>query len=94
MELHRINNRGTPDEMCKYKHALQLYKLINMELPKIDWIDSSFQQILSTRFKTNKFNVRKNLLCKRFHILNGKVISHLMEERLETFKVYCYSIFL
>ena len=27
--IHTINKRATPDNMCLYKHSIQLYKLFN-----------------------------------------------------------------
>ena len=46
-ELHKINNRATPKQMCEYKHALQLYKLISLELPKADWVLISYAIIFT-----------------------------------------------
>ena len=30
--------------MCNYKHALLFYRLINQEIPYVDYIDIHFQQ--------------------------------------------------
>ena len=49
VELHRINSRATPTQMCDYKHALQLYKLTSLETPKVNWVDLNFQQVFSGR---------------------------------------------
>ena len=54
-ELHSINKRGTPEQMCLYKHSLLLYKLINLELPYLDWIDIHFQQNYNNRINTMSF---------------------------------------
>ena len=39
IELHKVNNKGTQTQMCNYKHTMIFYKLINIEIPKLDWID-------------------------------------------------------
>ena len=78
VELHRINNRATPKKMCDYKHALQLYKLFSLEIPKVDWVDLNFQQVFSGRAwtfnfgKINNYKVGLNLICNRFHSINIK----------------------
>ena len=47
-KLHKLNERGTPTQMCIYENVILLYKLINSEIPELDWIDLNFQQSLST----------------------------------------------
>ena len=37
--IYRLANRGTPEQMSKYKHALQLYKLYNSSMMSDDWVD-------------------------------------------------------
>ena len=100
IELHRINSRATPTQMCDYKHALQLYKLISLETPKVDWVDLNFQQVFSGRSrtfnfaKTNNYKVGLNLICNRFHSINGKIDYSWMEESFESFKLLCKRMFL
>ena len=49
LELNNINNRATPIEMCMYKYALLLYKLLNNEILISDWIDLNFQPTFNNR---------------------------------------------
>ena len=93
VELHRINKRATPQQMCDYKHVLQLHKLINLEIPKVDWVDLNFQQVFSVRSRTfnftrtNNYRVGLNLICNRLHSINGKLDYSWIEESLESFKL-------
>ena len=36
LELHSINNRATPFQMCTYKHAMFWFQLLNQEIPHVD----------------------------------------------------------
>ena len=80
LELHAINNRATPSQMCSYKLALLLHELINFEIPCIDWLDANFQQNFD--MKTNMFNFHNTYNYKKaityyatdFHQLMSKSI--------------------
>ena len=52
LDLHSLNKRATPDQMCAYKLSLVLYKLINIETPQQDWLDSNVEQTFYNRIKT------------------------------------------
>ena len=99
-ELHYIIKRATPAQICDYKHAIQLYKLINQELPKSDWVDLNFQQIFHNRIdtfnfvKTNKYKVGLNQLCNRFHTINKSIKYDWMSDNFESYKVRYKNIFL
>ena len=100
VELHKINNRATPNEFCNYKHALLLHKLIHTEIPSSDWIDMNFQQNFNNRstkinfFKNNRFKVGENLMCNRFDILNGKINYDMINSSNDSYKIKCKSLFL
>ena len=99
-ELHKINKRVTPTELCNYKHALLFHRLVSTEIPTDDWVDLNFQQTFGGRtssfnfFKTNNYKIGNNILCNRFHILNQKLDYALLNENYDLFKVKCKSIFL
>ena len=65
--------------MCNYKYALQLPNILNLEIPKDDWIDLNFNQVFGDRpktfnfTKTNNYKVGLNLFCNRLHWLNNKI---------------------
>ena len=80
MELHSINNWGTRDQICKYRHAPLLYKLINQEIPYTDFIDLNFQQKFNNRLNTfnffstnNNYKIGCNLICNRLAIISNKI---------------------
>ena len=99
-ELHSINNRATPDQMCLYKHSLLLYKLINLELPHLDWIDINFQQNFNNRssymnfFKTNRYKIGENIISNRLHIINAKIEYDWIMWSFDSFKLKCKKLFL
>ena len=99
-ELHSINNRATPDQMCLYKHSLLLYKLINLELPHLDWIDINFQQNFNNRssymnfFKTNRYKIGENIINNRLHIINAKIEYDWILWSFDSFKLKCKELFL
>ena len=78
--LHSLNKRGTPDQMCKYKHALLLYKLINTEIPHMDFINLNLQQSFNNRlstfkfFSTNRYKVGNNKKPRILMIVTTEVL--------------------
>ena len=100
IDLNRINNRATPTEFSNNKHALLLHELTHTEIPQSDWIDLDLLQTFNSRsstlnfFKCNRFKIGENLLCNRFHILNGKINIEKMNLSNDSFKVKCKTIFL
>ena len=95
IELHTINNRATPAQMCLYKQLLTLYKLIATRIPKLDWIDLNFQQSFNERdpnfrfYSTNNYRVGGNNICNRMSILNGKLPLSSVDMSLDSFKILC-----
>ena len=99
-ELHLLNKRATPEEMCLYKHALLLYKIIKFKIPQLDWIDLNFQQTFTSRsetfkfFKTNNYKIGCNNICNRLHIINNKIQYNWVTESFDSFKLKCKGVFL
>ena len=100
IELHELNNRATPKQMCRYKHALQLHKLVNLELPTSDWIDLNYQQNFNSRtgnlnfVKNNSYKIGLNLMCNRFICINNCIEYEWINSSFETYKIHCKSKFL
>ena len=100
VNIHRINNRATPEAFMKYKIALQLHKVYNTYDPSLDWISLNFDQILTTRqstfalIKSNKTRVGLNTLTNRFSILNGKIPLQWLNQTFRIFKIKCKRLFL
>ena len=93
IELHTINKRGTPTQMCNYKLALLLYKLINERIPYLDWMDLNFQQTFNSRqynfnfYSINTYRVGCNNICNRLRVLNGKIDLNSINQSYDSFKV-------
>ena len=68
MSLHNINNRATPDNMIKYKTALQLHKIYNDNSMSFEWQQLFFMQNFNERNQMAKFvdiskyKIGKNLI--------------------------------
>ena len=43
-QIHLIHKRVMPQQMMKYKHSLELYRLYNSNGDRDDWMDLNFQQ--------------------------------------------------
>ena len=98
--IHRLANRGTPEQVSKYKHALQMYKLFNSNSMSDDWVSLNDQQNFNGRnehiqiFKKSNYRVGNNLLVNRFHNLNNKIEYSWFNDSFESFKIKCKNIFL
>ena len=77
------------------KDAIILNKLINSEIPTIDWLDLHFQQSFNMRdptfkyFGTNNLRVGFNSIYNRLTVLNGKIVLNSVDGSLDSFKVLC-----
>ena len=100
LELHTLNKRATPDQMCVYKQAMVLYKLIETQSPIADWIDLHHQQSFNRRdtyfkfFRLNNYRVGCNNICNRMSLLNGKLPLSSVDKSFDSFKVQCKQILL
>ena len=100
LELHTLNKRATPDQMCVYKQAMVLYKLIETQSPIADWIDLNHQQSFNRRdtyfkfFRLNNYRVGCNNICNRMSLLNGKLPLSSVDKSFDSFKVQCKQILL
>ena len=55
LDLQSINKRATLEQMCIYKHAFLLHKLVNLEILYVDFIYANFQQTFNNRLDTFHF---------------------------------------
>ena len=98
--IHKMNNRATPDSFMIYKYAIQLHKLYNENEHSFEWVNLNINQILTSRqtnfliMKTNNNKVGLNILTNRLHILNGKIPLSWLNLTLSTFKVKCKQLLL
>ena len=93
-------DRATPDQMCQYRHAIVLYKLINCIICEDEFLQLNFQLYDNVRsskmpfIKIQKFDVGKNILLNRFHDLNNLIDKQWMNLSLETYKIRRKALFL
>jgi hypothetical protein len=79
-DLHKNNNKSTPDQYSKYKFSLLLFKLFNSTTKSNEWIHLTNQIIITgrqTKFissKSNNYKFGLNILTNRFHIISKKII--------------------
>ena len=98
--IHKMNQRATPETFMTYKCAIQLFKLYNANEHSLEWISLNENQILTTRqtnfmiMKTNNTKVGLNILTNRFHILNGLIPLSWLNFSLSTFKIKCKRLLL
>ena len=98
--LHKMTNRATPAMYCKYKGALQIFKLCNEDTPEDEWIHLNFDIINTTRQQffevrlNHRLRVGRNALCNKLHDLNGKIPLDWLNLSFENFKIKCKKQFL
>jgi hypothetical protein len=88
INLHITNQRATPNQLIKYKHAILLFKLYNRSEQSSDWIDLNLMQSRQLTFKissTSNFKIGNNILSNRLSCI-GLII--------DTFKINCKEKFL
>ena len=99
-EIHNRAKRALPDDMCTYRHAIMLHKLMRSELCDNEMMWLNFQIVDNARSKTwsftmrQNFDVGKNILINRMHILNGKVDKNWLNLSIDTYKIKCKEKFL
>ena len=98
--LHRFHKRALPEEMMKFKHAIQLYKNFNDDKQNETWLNLNFQQNFGQRqdsvriFGTSITRVGKNNMINRLNVINGKIPYDWLNLSLNTYKVRCKTLFL
>ena len=98
--IQRLAKRDTPEQMSTYKHALQLYKLVNSTNMTDDWISLNDQQTFNGRnehihtVKTSNYKVGCNLLVNRFQPLNDKIKYSWFNESFDSYKMKCKNLFI
>ena len=98
--LNEMAGRATPDQLLKYKLALQLYKTINLQVPTLDWIIINLHSIYTSRqkhfitHKSNRLKIGMNMVSNRFFYLNGKIELDWFNLTYSSFKVKCKKLFL
>ena len=98
--MHALNKRATPCKFQKYKLALCLFKLYNMNFNTIEFSLLNFNQIVTSRqskfmtVKSNKTKVGLNSLANRLHSINNLIPLSWLNLSIESFKVKCKKLIL
>ena len=93
VNIHKMNQRATPESMLLYKLSIQLFKLYNSNEHSLEWISLNLNQILTSRqskfqiMKTNDKMVGLNILTNRLSALNGKIPLDWLNGSLDSFKI-------
>ena len=94
-EIHNLAKRALPENVCIYRHAIILYKLMRNELCDNELMWLNFQIVDNARSLTWSFitrqtyDVGKNILLNRMHILNNEIEKNWINMSLNTYKVKC-----
>ena len=89
--------RALPNQLLEYKHAIVKYNAYNNQIPKDDWVDLNFNQILTSRqttWKSNSYKVGNDKLISRLATLNGKITLSDLNLSLNNFKCKYKKLFL
>jgi hypothetical protein len=99
-EIHNLAKRSPPENYCKYKHAILIYKLFNNCIPAQEHLHLNFQLADNNRqeylvFTRNQnYKVGNNILINRFVDLNNLIKKDWLSLSLEVFKIKCKDLFL
>ena len=99
-QIHRINKRAPPMDMMKYKLAIQLHKIHNVNNANDDWIDLNLQQSFNSRqtciriIDNSNLKVGKNIIMNRLCVLNNYISYDSLNLSLNAFKLHCKNLFL
>ena len=100
VNIHKMNNRATPNEMMEYKLGIQIYKLYNTREHSLEWLNLNQNQILTSRqdtfatLKSNSLRVGLNALANRIACLNGKIKLIWLNLSYPSYKIKCKQIFI
>ena len=99
-ELHTINKRATPEQLMKYKMALQLFKLFNGYEPILDWLSLNQHLVLTSRqhffeiTSHTNYKIGNNFLSDSLHCLNKQFPLTWLSQSFNAFKLKCKTLFL
>ena len=98
--IHMLCNRATPNQIMKYKLALCLYKLYNIDFNSLEFVLLNFNQVITSRqltfttLKSNRTKVGLNSLANRFHHINGNIPFEWLNCSFETYILKCKRMYL
>ena len=99
-DIHAMAKRSPPDNYCKYKHAITMYKLFNICIPSQEHFYLNFQLADNERddcfvfVKSQNYKVGDNILLNRFTVLNKMIKKEWINLSFDAYKVKCKTLFL
>ena len=88
-----------PEDMCMYKHALMLHKLLRNDLCDDEMMNLNFQLVDNERsmkisfIRRQNYDVGKNILLNQ-HVINDKIDKNLINLSIDSYKVKCKELLL
>jgi hypothetical protein len=98
--LHIINSRATPQQFSKYKHALILYNLYNLQQPPKDWLSLNLNQFLTSRqthfeiIRYQNYKIGSNKVSNQITTLNEQIPLAWLNVSRESFKTKIKQLYL
>ena len=92
LNLHKMCNRATPNEMMIFKIALTLFKLYNKDFNCVEFVHLNFNQIITGRqsksrtHKNHNTKVGLNALANKFNNLNDLIPLSWLNLSVDSFK--------
>ena len=91
--IHTLNKRATPNKILKYKLAICLFKLYNMNYNVVEFCMLNFNQVITSR-QTNFITLKNNSLSNRLHVINNLIPLEWLNLSIGSFKVNCKKLLL
>ena len=98
--IHALNKRATPSKFQKYKLAISLFKLYNMNYNVIEFCSLNINQVITSRqtkfvtVKSNRTKVGLNSLSNRLHTINNLIPLEWLNLTIGSYKVNCKKLLL
>ena len=92
--------RALPEKMCLCKHAITMPKHFNKIYCEDEFLHLNFQLTDNDRstkinfIKNQNYEVGKNILLNKLHVLNKQIEKSWMQMSLASFKIKCKDMFL
>ena len=67
VNIHQICKQALPNQILEYKHAIIFYKLYNVQIHQMDWIELNFNQTLMSR---ETYLIKINQTTQKQHSFN------------------------
>ena len=89
-----------PYDVCLYRHAVMAFKQPKNNLCEDEFVQLNFQLVDKERIskinfiKRQNYDVGKNILLNRMHVLNNKIDENWLDLSLNSFKLKCKDLYL